>query len=311
MSQTSAVRMAARAWERARSTTASAPEAPPHPTSGRLRAAVDAVQRALVATDEVWRGDTLDGDDSVQAIEASYALHRAALALQHVRLVGDGASAHAQAGSTGAAPPRRSATDRPWSLLIDAVEEYAIFQLTPDGDVATWNAGARRIKGYAAEEILGRSFRVFYTAADVAAGKPTAELAHAVAYGRCRDEGWRVRKDGTTFWANVVITALFDDNGILEGFAKVTRDETDRRRVDGMLRAAELSAERERIGVEMTETTVREIFEAGLILDAISTLNHDPAVADRLRAVSDRLDRTITGIRTAVLDLDPGHPAPS
>ena len=120
-------------------------------------------------------------------------------------------------------------------LLVDAVEEYAIFMLDPSGDVASWNSGAARIKGYRADEILGRNFSVFYPAADVAAGKPARELTAATEHGHFRDEGWRVRKDGTMFWANVVITAIHDAHGLLAGFAKVTRDDTDRK-------AAELAA---------------------------------------------------------------------
>lgn len=110
-------------------------------------------------------------------------------------------------------------------LLADAVTEYAIFLLTPDGTVASWNAGAQRLKGYRAEEIVGRNFSVFYPPEDVAAGRPERELAMAASEGSCTDDGWRVRKDGTRFWAHVVITALHE-GGRLRGFAKVTRDDT-------------------------------------------------------------------------------------
>jgi PAS domain S-box-containing protein len=115
--------------------------------------------------------------------------------------------------------------DQLLSLLVDAITEYAIFLLGPDGTVSSWNAGAERLKGYRSEEALGRHFSVFYPAEDVAAGKPERELAVAARDGSCTDDGWRVRKDGTRFWARVVITALYD-NGELRGFAKITRDDT-------------------------------------------------------------------------------------
>ena len=113
--------------------------------------------------------------------------------------------------------------------MVQSVQDYAILMLTPEGNVATWNAGAERFKGYRAEEIIGRHFSTFYPPQDVAAGKPERELAVAMAAGRMEDEGWRVRKDGTQFWANVVITALRDPDGTLRGFGKVTRDLTERR----------------------------------------------------------------------------------
>jgi PAS domain S-box-containing protein len=113
--------------------------------------------------------------------------------------------------------------------LVDAVIDYAIFLLDPDGRIATWNAGAERAKGYDAKEIIGRHFSVFYTPEDRAAGKPQRMLETAIREGRVEDESWRVRKDGSLFWADVVITALRDDNGVLTGFAKVTRDLTARR----------------------------------------------------------------------------------
>jgi PAS domain S-box-containing protein len=113
-------------------------------------------------------------------------------------------------------------------LLVDAVDEYAIFLLAPDGTVMTWNPGAERLKGYTGQEIVGRHFSVFYPPADVAVGQPARELAEASRDGLFVDDGWRVRKDGSRFWAHVVITALFD-GATLQGFAKVTRDDTTAR----------------------------------------------------------------------------------
>jgi PAS domain S-box-containing protein len=122
-------------------------------------------------------------------------------------------------------------------LLVAAVKDYAIFMLNPEGLVATWNAGAQAIKGYAPEEIIGRYFGTFYSEADNRAGKPDLELRIARAEGRFEEEGWRIRKDGTRFWANVVITAVHDEKGVLRGFTKVTRDITERKRADEVQRA--------------------------------------------------------------------------
>ncbi len=114
-------------------------------------------------------------------------------------------------------------------LLVESVKDYAIFMLDAEGNVATWNQGAMRIKGYTADEIRGKHFSIFYPAKDVEQRKPQRELEVAAAEGRFEDEGWRVRKDGTHFWANVVITAVKDDQGRLYGFGKVTRDLTERK----------------------------------------------------------------------------------
>ncbi|HEX8791220.1 MAG TPA: PAS domain S-box protein [Polyangiaceae bacterium] len=121
------------------------------------------------------------------------------------------------------------ASEERFHQLVDAVTDYAIFMLDATGHVATWNAGARRIKGYEAAEIVGRHFSVFYTPEDRASGKPERILDTLRREGRYEDESWRVRKDGTRFWANVVITALRDEKGRVTGFAKVTRDLTARR----------------------------------------------------------------------------------
>jgi PAS domain S-box-containing protein len=117
-------------------------------------------------------------------------------------------------------------------LLVQCVKDYAIFMLDTNGNVVSWNEGAQRFKGWTADEIIGRHFSTFYTPEDLADDKPGMELRVAAAEGRFEDEGWRVRKDGTLFWANVVITAMRDASGTLVGFAKVTRDLTERRRAE-------------------------------------------------------------------------------
>jgi PAS domain S-box-containing protein len=119
--------------------------------------------------------------------------------------------------------------ERRFQLLVEAVVDYAIFLLNPEGIVASWNAGAQRIKGYSAREIVGQHFSVFYSAEDRQKGTPQASLAAAAQTGRYESEGWRYRKDGTKFWASVVIDAVRSDSGELLGFAKVTRDITERK----------------------------------------------------------------------------------
>ena len=127
----------------------------------------------------------------------------------------------------------------PFHLLLASVTDYAIFMLDPEGRVASWNAGAERIKGFRAEEIIGQHFSRFYLGDDVSQGKPASELRTAAAEGRFEDEGWRLRKDGGAFWANVVITPMRDEAGNLCGYAKVTRDLTARRQLEARLRESE------------------------------------------------------------------------
>jgi PAS domain S-box-containing protein len=117
----------------------------------------------------------------------------------------------------------------PFKLLVESVQDYAIFMLDPQGYIASWNRGAQRAKGYTEDEIVGKHFSTFYTEEDLARHHPEFELRVATETGRFEDEGWRVRKDGTRFWANVVITAVRDETGTLIGFGKVTRDLTERK----------------------------------------------------------------------------------
>ncbi len=124
-------------------------------------------------------------------------------------------------------------------LLVEGVQDYAIFMLDPDGRLASWNEGAERIEGYRAEEVLGRHFSVFYTAEDIERGHPENELRVAASEGSYEEEGIRVRKDGSRFWASVLITALRDEGGNLRGFSKVVRDITERREAEQELKESE------------------------------------------------------------------------
>ena len=149
-----------------------------------------------------------------------------------------------------------------YRLLVDGVKDYAIFMLDPTGHVVTWNTGAEHIKGYRAAEAIGKHFSLFYPAEDVAGGKPERELEIAAAEGRLEDDGWRVRKDGSRFWANVVITALRNDAGELMGFAEVIRDMTERRAGEDALREAE---ERMRSVVNHVIDGIITIDERGMV----------------------------------------------
>ncbi len=134
-------------------------------------------------------------------------------------------------------------TEEQFHVLVDSVEEYAIYMLDPAGNVMTWNAGAQKIKQYTAEEIIGKNFACFYTAEDVAAEKPQRNLREAARQGHIREQGVRVRKDGSTFRAEVVLTALRDSAGKIRGFSKVTRDMTDQIR-SREIEAAKIAAEK-------------------------------------------------------------------
>lgn len=125
-----------------------------------------------------------------------------------------------------------------YKLLVESVQDYAIFFMDTDGYIQTWNKGAQKAKGYSASEIIGKHFSIFYDPKEIQDKKPERELEIAKKVGRVEDEDWRVRKDGSKFWANVVITALYDDDGDLQGFAKVTRNLTERKEHEDSLRIA-------------------------------------------------------------------------
>ena len=183
-------------------------------------------------------------------------------------------------------PTGRDAEER-FRLLVESVKDYAIFMLDANGQVVTWNAGAQRIKGYSAGEIIGKHFSVFYPIEDVIAGKCERELEIAAREGRFEDEGWRVRKDGTLMWANVVITALRSpDDGTLFGFAKVTRDLSERRKAEAAQR--QLAAQQAALA---EKTRIQEFLER-----FIAILGHD------LRNPLSAIDMNLTRLREKVAD---------
>jgi PAS domain S-box-containing protein len=200
-------------------------------------------------------------------------------------------------------------------LMVESVRDYGIFMLDPEGHVMSWNAGAERIKGYRAAEILGQHFSRFYPKEDIDGGKPENELLVAAAEGRLEDEGWRVRKDGTTFWANVVITALRDQFGELRGFAKVTRDITERKRAEDLrarltrqLMIAQ-DTERRRIARELHDETGQSL--TGLLV-GLKTLECSQTIAEavelgrQLREVAAQsladVRRLARGLHPSILD---------
>ena len=226
----------------------------------------------------------------------------------------------------------RSFEEDRFRLLVEAVRDYAIFMLDPGGHILTWNAGAERIKGYKAEEVIGKHFSIFYPQKDIRAGKPEMELDIARRSGRCEDEGWRIRKDGTEFWADVVITALRDESGALYGFGKVTRDLTDRKLSEDVLRRstkqleeeikyrieAERSAreaeayvrsiqerllrlqdeERRRLGRELHDSVGQLLAGAKMSLDMLTTGDGRRNWEEQIAECNDILDQAIREVRT-------------
>jgi len=144
-------------------------------------------------------------------------------------------------------------------LLVEAVQDYAIFMLDPQGNVSSWNKGAQRLKGYQAGEIVGKHFSCFYPEEDLRNGKPQWELTVAAKDGRFEDEGWRMRKDGSRFWANVIITALRDGSGKLLGFGKVTRDFTEGMQTQQALQKEVVERKEAELRLHDSEKSLRDL----------------------------------------------------
>jgi diguanylate cyclase (GGDEF)-like protein/PAS domain S-box-containing protein len=173
-----------------------------------------------------------------------------------------------------------------YRLLVASLTDYAVIVLDVDGIVRSWNPGAQQIKGYHADEIIGRSFESFYTPESLAVGHPARELERAAAMGRYDEEGWRVRKDGGRFWAHIVITALFDADGELVGFGKVTRDLTERKHAE-----------------EQLANTLALLRDTALT-DALTGLANRRAWDDGLAREIARARRSSTPLCVGTMDLD-------
>jgi PAS domain S-box-containing protein len=203
--------------------------------------------------------------------------------------------------------------------LVEAAQDYAIFMLEPNGCISSWNLGAERIKGYKASEIIGKHFSAFYPEEDIRNGKPQWELEIAARDGRVEDEGWRLRKDGSRFWANVIITALRNDAGNLVGFSKVTRDFTDRMRAHEAVVTArqrleesenslrQLSrhllrtqdAERRRIGRDLHDSLGQYLAALKMKLAALNAIaGRDAGVARDIEECVHLADESIKEVRT-------------
>ncbi len=154
---------------------------------------------------------------------------------------------------------RHQSEARQFRLLVQQVQDYAIFMMDAEGRITTWNAGAERIKGYTAAEIIGRPYSTFFPPEDAASGKPQKILATAARYGKAETEGWRVRKDGSRFWVNALVTAIHDESGKLLGFSKITRDVTEKMRYDEALRKEIAEKEQAREELVRSENSLRRL----------------------------------------------------
>jgi PAS domain S-box-containing protein len=177
--------------------------------------------------------------------------------------------------------------------LVGSVQDYAIILLDPEGTVLSWNTGAQRLKGWKPQEIIGQHFSRFYPPEDVQRGKTVMELKTAAEIGRFEDEGWRVRKDGSRFWANVVITALRDENGELMGFGKLTRDLSERKRAEEQIKqqAQEI--------LETATVPVVQVWEGVVLVPIIGTLN-----SERTQQLMEKLLHRVAETNSPVALLD-------
>jgi PAS domain S-box-containing protein len=213
---------------------------------------------------------------------------------------------HTKPNLTFDTPAPVPTSDSTFRLLVDQITDYAIFLLTPTGEVRTWNPGAERIKRYKPDQIIGKHFRTFYSPEAQRAKIPEEELKIAAVAGRFEDEGWRIRRDGTKFWASVIITAIRDENGILIGYGKVTRDLTERKLAEEQLRELSHSLlkaqdeERGRLGRELHDTFGQYLTALKMSLDGILSDSQfeESDVRARLNDCIPILDRAVREVRT-------------
>jgi len=201
----------------------------------------------------------------------------------------------------------------PFAALVQGVADYAIVLLDRDGHVLTWNTGAERITGHAADEIIGRHVSVFYAKEDVANGAPGRDLGLATANGNHEDQGWRLRRDGSRFWASVSLTPLWSDGANrLRGFATVVRDDTERRLAAEERLRLEWHEAREATAVALHEEVVERLLAAGLVLHGARGLAGErPELVARLDQALDEVDGAIRHIRTTLPAIGGGGPLPS
>jgi PAS domain S-box-containing protein len=207
---------------------------------------------------------------------------------------------------------RQPELEEQFRLMVESVKDYAIYMLDPQGHITTWNPGAERIKGYRAEEIIGQHFSRFYPPEDVARGVPEHNLQIAAAEGRLESESWRLRKDGSRFWANVVMTALSGANGRLLGFTKITRDLTERREMEQALR--ELSGqllrvqdeERRRIGRDLHDNVGQYLVTLKMHLDSVEPVfEPDEGTRQKLEMCARLAEELLRELRTTSYELYP------
>src|SRR5581483_2962428 len=191
-------------------------------------------------------------------------------------------------------------SEQRFRLLIDAVQDYAIFMLDPEGLVVSWNSGAERMKGYRRDDIVGKHFSVFFTEEDLAAGKPAQELAAARRTGRAEMEGWRVKKNGSRFWARVVLTAVQDDEGQLRGFAKVTQDLTERRHAQDLEKAAKNVNE----FIAMLAHELRNpLAPIKMAVEVMAKASNDAQTCEAMRRTIDRQSAQLARIVDDMIDI--------
>lgn len=188
-------------------------------------------------------------------------------------------------------------SEQRFRLLVEGVRDYAIFMLSPEGIIESWNNGAQLIKGYSAHEVTGRHFSLFYRQEDLDANLPARQLETALSHGRAEAEGWRVRRDGSVFWANVVIAPVYDAARQLRGFAKVTRDMTERRR----LHELESSSKRMSEFLAMLAHELRNPLAP--IRNAVTILQLEPSPSPMVRSSRDMIDRQLSHMTRLVDDL--------
>jgi rsbT co-antagonist protein RsbR len=192
-------------------------------------------------------------------------------------------------------------TEQDYRLLVQSVKDYAIIMLDPEGHVVTWNEGAQRTKGYQPDEIIGKHFSLFYPKEDIERGKPESELKAATENGRFEDEGWRVRKDGSRFWANMILTAMRDADGTLRGFGKVTRDLTERKQAEEIKaqKAAAESLTRRAQEIMDISTPVVQVWEGIILAPLIGLLD-----SERTQQLMEKLLQGIVDTRSSVALVD-------